>query len=295
LSNSHSPALLLHGGAGVLADRAYDREIEHMAALARAGRNLMIEGASALDAVVATVKALEESGLYVAGKGSSPNRAGRYELDAAVMDGATRNAGAVSALEGFLSPVEAARAVMEQTPHVLLAGAGAAAFADEHGLARVADPARYYVPAAAPDTRAIPTGTVGCAAIDAAGRLAAATSTGGVLNKYWGRVGDTPIIGSGTWADERAAISCTGQGEFFMRANAAADVSARMRYAKASLAAACGGVLDDVARLGGEGGLIAVDSAGRLHGCWNSPGMKRAFAHGDGRIEAGADASLAAF
>ncbi len=292
---SASPALILHGGAGVLAARSYDRELAHMAALARAGRQAILDGASALDAVTAAVRALEESGLYVAGKGASPNREGRYELDAAVMDGPTRNAGAVSALEGFLSPVEAARAVMEKTPHVLLAGAGAAAFADSQGLARVADPEAYYTPAAAPDARAIPTGTVGCAAIDAEGRLAAATSTGGVLNKLWGRVGDTPIIGSGTWADERAAVSCTGQGEFFMRANAAADVSARMRYSGATLEDAVSGVLEDVARLGGEGGIIAVDAAGRLHGAWNSPGMKRAFAHADGRVEAGADAALQAF
>jgi len=292
MTDTFRPALVLHGGAGVLAERSYDREIAHMAELARDGRQAMLDGASAVDAVVMTVRALEASGLYVAGKGSSPNRAGRYELDAAVMNGATREAGAVSALEGFLSPVDAARAVMEQTPHVLLAGSGAAAFAQEQGLAQVEDPHGYYIPAAAPDTRAIPTGTVGCAAIDASGRLAAATSTGGVLNKLWGRVGDTPIIGSGTWADERAAISCTGQGEYFMRANAAADVSARMRYAGADLAAACEGVLEDVAALGGEGGLIAVDSAGRLHACWNSPGMKRALAHGDGQVEAGAAKGL---
>ncbi|KAA5802289.1 isoaspartyl peptidase/L-asparaginase [Alkalicaulis satelles] len=280
-------ALVLHGGAGVLAERSYDAEIAHLHSLAEEGRAALDSGAPALDVVCDMVRALELSGLYVAGKGASPNRAGRYELDAAVMDGRARRAGAVSALEGFLSPVDAARAVMEHTPHVLLAGEGAAHFARERGLAPVRDPDGYYIPAAAPDTRAIPTGTVGAVALDASGALAAATSTGGTLNKVWGRVGDTPIIGSGTWADERAAVSCTGQGEFFMRANAAADVSARVRYAGSDLDAAVKGALDDVAHLGGEGGIIAVDASGAVSARYNSPGMKHAIAYPDGRITAG--------
>lgn len=279
------PVFVLHGGAGVLADREYDLEIAHMRRVAETARQALEIGASALDTVAAAVRTLEESGLYVAGKGASPNRSGRYELDAAIMDGATRNAGAVSALEGFMSPILAARRVMEQTPHVLLAGAGAAAFAREQGLEEVHDAPSYYIPAAAPDSRVIATGTVGAVALDRDGRLAAATSTGGTLNKVWGRVGDTPIIGSGTWADGRAAVSCTGQGEYFMRANAAADVSARIRYAGQSLANAVAGALEDVAALGGEGGIIAVDAAGGVSAQFNSPGMKRALVHADGRIE----------
>ncbi|XBQ16751.1 MAG: isoaspartyl peptidase/L-asparaginase [Oceanicaulis sp.] len=279
------PVFVLHGGAGMLAARSYDREEAHMAELAEIARDALLAGEAALDVVTDAVKDMEASGLYVAGKGASPNRAGRYELDAAIMDGPTRNAGAVSALEGFTSPVLAARRVMEETPHVLLAGAGAAHFAHEQGLEKVLDAPSYYVPAAAPDNRAIPTGTVGAVALDAAGRLAAATSTGGTLNKVWGRVGDTPIIGSGTWADGRAAVSCTGQGEYFMRANAAADVSARMRYADQTLDAAVEGALDDVAALGGEGGIIAVDASGAVSARFNSPGMKRALVHADGRIE----------
>ena len=279
------PVFVLHGGAGVLADREYDLEIAHMRRVAETARQALEIGASALDTVAAAVRTLEESGLYVAGKGASPNRSGRYELDAAIMDGATRNAGAVSALEGFMSPILAARRVMEQTPHVLLAGAGAAAFAREQGLEEVHDAPSYYTPAAAPDSRVIATGTVGAVALDRDGRLAAATSTGGTLNKVWGRVGDTPIIGSGTWADGRAAVSCTGQGEYFMRANAAADVSARIRYAGQSLANAVAGALEDVAALGGEGGIIAVDAAGGVSAQFNSPGMKRALVHADGRIE----------
>ena len=253
-----TPVLVLHGGAGVLAQRSYDREIDHLTALAERTRDTLLAGQSALDAVVEAVADLEASGLYVAGKGSAPNAAGRYELDAAVMDGANRNAGAVSALTGFLSPIRAARAVMETTPHVLLAGKGAEAFAEKAGLAQVGDPDAYYKSAADPDPRPIPTGTVGAVALDLGGRLAAATSTGGTLNKVWGRVGDTPII---------------------------ADVSARVKYAGRPLAEAVKGALEDVAQLGGEGGLIAVDASGAVTAQFNSPGMKRAIVHSDGRID----------
>ena len=279
-------AFILHGGAGVLAERSYDAEVEHMEALARSAKQALEAGGSAVDAVCAAVRAMEISGLYVAGKGASPNQAGRYELDASLMAGPGREAGAVAALEGFVSPIDAARAVMEHTPHVLLAGAGAARFCLDRGLERVEAAPDYYTPAAAPDSRAIPTGTVGAVALDQEGRLAAATSTGGTLNKVWGRVGDTPIIGSGSWADERCAVSCTGQGEFFMRANAAADVSARVRYAGETLDAAVAGALDDVKTLGGEGGIIAVGADGAVSARFNSPGMKRAIVHPDGRIEA---------
>ncbi|MCP2680631.1 isoaspartyl peptidase/L-asparaginase [Maricaulaceae bacterium NA33B04] len=279
------PVFILHGGAGVLAARSYDREEAHMAELAELARKSLDAGASAMDVVCSAVRTLEASGLYVAGKGSSPNRSGHYELDASVMNGPSRKAGAVAALEGFISPVEVARAVMNETPHVMLAGAGAASFARQHAFERVADPKSYYTPAGAPDTRELPTGTVGAVALDGRGRLAAATSTGGTLNKVWGRVGDTPIIGSGTWADERVAVSCTGQGEYFMRANAAADVSARVRYGGETLEAAVKGALDDVAHLGGDGGIIAIDAEGNVSAQFNSAGMKRAIVHADGRIE----------
>jgi beta-aspartyl-peptidase (threonine type) len=287
MSEAASPiAFVLHGGAGVLADRSYEAELAHMTRLCEAAHAALKGGGSALDAVCEAVKAMEASGLYVAGKGASPNQAGRYELDASLMDGSRREAGAVAALEGFLSPIDAARAVMERTPHVLLAGSGAARFCLDQGLEPVIDAPGYYTPAAAPDSRAIATGTVGAVALDGKGRLAAATSTGGTLNKVWGRVGDTPIVGSGTWADERCAVSCTGQGEFFMRANAAADVSARVRYAGQTLDAAVSGALADVAELGGEGGIIAVDASGAVTAQFNSPGMKRAIVHPDGRIDA---------
>jgi len=269
-------ALVLHGGAGVLADRNYDPETEHMHGLAETARGWLEAGKSAMDVVTDVVTELEACGLYVAGKGASPNVAGRYELDAAIMDGATQKAGSVAALAGFISPVGVARAIMERTHHVMLAGRGAEAFAAIENFDRVDSVNDYYTPAAAPDSRAIATGTVGCVALDTSGNLVAATSTGGTLNKMEGRVGDCPIIGSGTWADGEVAISCTGQGEYFLRRATAHDIAARMRYAGQTLEAAAAAAIEDVGTLGGEGGVIAVDRHGNIAHPFNSPGMKRA-------------------
>jgi L-asparaginase / beta-aspartyl-peptidase len=280
-------AMVLHGGAGVLAKKAYDREITHLRGLAELGKGMLNDGATALDVVESIVYELEISGLYVAGKGSSPNSDNRYELDAAIMDGETRNAGAVAAMEGFVSPVRAARKVMETTPHVMLAGWGANRLAEREKLEAVEDPGSYYVPAAVPDGRAYATGTVGCVALDREGRLAAATSTGGTLNKTPGRVGDCPLVGAGTWADQDVAISCTGQGEFFIRSLAAGTAAARIRYLHESPDEAARWALKDVKRLGGDGGIIAVGRDGRVAHPFNSEGMKCAVLHADGRILAG--------
>lgn len=284
---SEAWALALHGGAGPTRERTYAREEAHMRGVLDETAAMLDAGASALDAVTHAVQALEASGFHIAGCGADANADGVWELDAAIMDGATRKAGAVAALVGFESPVGVARAVMERTPHVLLAGAGAAAFAGREGFARVADPAAYYTPAVARPVKPgeLAHGTVGAVAKDRAGGLAAATSTGGLLHKLPGRVGDTPLIGAGTWADGRCAVSCTGQGELFIRANVAADVSARIAYARQSLHAAAAGALADMAALGGDGGLIAVDAEGALAAPFVSDGMKRGLANASGLRE----------
>jgi L-asparaginase/beta-aspartyl-peptidase (threonine type) len=283
-------ALAIHGGAGARRSRDYSREVPHMRGLVEAARDRLSAGASALDIVVETVQALEASGLYVAGRGASPNQAGRYELDAALMEGSDQRAGSVGALVGYQSPIAVARAVMERTPHVMLAGEGAAAFADRQGFDPIENPTSWFTRAGSGEDNRLSSGlahgTVGCVALDQAGRLAAATSTGGVFDKLPGRVGDCPLIGAGTWADRTAAVSCTGQGEYFIRANAAAQVAWRMRLAGEGLDQAAVVTLAQVGALGGDGGLIAIDAEGRIAMPYNSQGMKRACLHPDGRIEA---------
>ncbi|NBC20540.1 MAG: isoaspartyl peptidase/L-asparaginase [Alphaproteobacteria bacterium] len=280
-------SLVLHGGAGPLREGDEAGAEAHMAATLRAGGDALASGRPALDVVQTAVAALEESGFHIAGRGASPNAEGRWELDAAIMNGQTREAGSVAALRGFRSPVAAARKVLDHSPHVLLVGKGATRFLKPYRLARVRNPREYYRPAV---TRPVAPGelahgTVGAVALDTRGRLAAATSTGGLLGKTPGRVGDSPIIGAGTWADERVAVSCTGQGEYFMRCAVAADISARVRYARAGLGEAAGHALEDVRLLGGDGGLIAVDVLGNVTMPFTSQTMKRGVASSAGRFE----------
>jgi L-asparaginase/beta-aspartyl-peptidase (threonine type) len=277
--------LVLHGGAGVNPARDYAAVSAHLRDLVEAGAARLDAGASALETVEWAVARLEASGLYVAGRGSAPNSAGEVEFDACIMDGAAMRAGAVCAIRDVKSPIAAARAVLSHTPHVLLAGEGACQFAVERGLAAIGDdPAWFTLPVGVEqadiDAEAdmLSHGTVGAVALDREGRLAAATSTGGLFGKRPGRVGDTPIPGIGTWADDAMALSATGIGEHFILAGGVGDVAARMRYAGQGFEAASAAMLARVRSFGGDGGVIAIDAAGLPHFAYNSGGLKRAYA-----------------
>jgi L-asparaginase / beta-aspartyl-peptidase len=297
-------AMAIHGGAGTLPrhEMTPDREREYRDGLAGAlqtGVTLLARGASSLDAVTAAAVLLEDNPLFNAGRGAVFSHEGINELDAAIMDGATLNAGAVAALKHIKNPVQLARAVMERSAHVMLIGAGAEEFARAQGFSLV--PREYFATEERRqqlrriqqgDARLSPltishVGTVGAVALDAAGNLAAATSTGGMTDKRHGRIGDTPIIGAGTYADNRScAVSATGHGEMFIRAAAAHDICARMRYGGEKLAAAVGAVVQgELKRLKGEGGVIAVDRAGNVVMDFNCEGMFRACQYSDGRTE----------
>lgn len=289
------PALALHGGCGTLRKLELTPALEaaHRQALAEAlaaGWAVLAAGGPALDAVEAVVAVLEDCPLYNAGRGSVFTAAGTHEMDAAVMDGTGRRAGAVAAVAGVRHPVRLARAVLEHSGHVLLAGAGAGEFARARGL-EFQPPEFFHTEARwrqlqearAQDRVAmdhdLKFGTVGAVACDVRGGLAAATSTGGLTNKRWGRVGDSPVIGAGTFADDRsAAVSCTGYGEAFLRVAAAHDLAARVRHAGQSLAEAAAAVVHaELPAVGGEGGLIAVNAAGELALPFNTEGMYRAW------------------
>ena len=273
-----SYALALHGGAGPVAGRDYSVVEDHLRDLAARAEAKLQAGMSALDIVEFTVAELESSGMYVAGKGSAPNTAGYVELDASIMDGSSREAGAVAAIVGVVNPVSVARRVMEQTPHVMLTGKGALAFAEQQSCELVDDPDNYYVlPVGVYEDEIYEQkhGTVGAVALDTAGCLAAATSTGGTFGKLEGRVGDSPLIGPGTWADDNIAISFTGTGEHIIRSGGAISIAHKVA-AGASVERAIADVLDEIKRLGGDAGVIVIDRNGHIAMPWNSDGMKRA-------------------
>lgn len=298
---SDRPRFALHGGAGELPDDAGPQAEQRTALhdIARAAVALLQAGGSALDAVTLAVEQLEQCPLFNAGVGAVLNRNGQPELDAAIARGEDRGTGAVAGVSRVASPIRLARAVMEQSPHVLMAGDGAEQLARELGLPMVA-PESFVIPlrqaqlAAARrsgsialdhvDDRAAPDaafGTVGAIARDRHGRLAAATSTGGLTNKRPGRIGDTALFGAGTFADDGScAISCTGTGESFIRAAFGQAVHGRMVWGGLSLEAACAAALDDVRRLGGVGGCIAIDRDGRLCLPFNAGVLFRAWWNG---------------
>jgi len=270
-------AIAVHGGAGTI--RRTGRKIRDALALAlEAGHEILRAGGSSLDAVVASVVVMENSALFNAGRGSCASADGRHELDASVMEGARLRAGAVACVSRIRNPVLAARAVMEHTRHVMLAAGGAERFARSHGLEMVLP--KYFSKRKTRESH----GTVGAVALDRAGNLAAATSTGGYRGKLAGRVGDSPIIGAGTYADNRTcAVSGTGLGEAFIRTALAYDVAARMRYRGEALSRAASRALQRIARLDAYGGLIAVDRRGNVAMPFNSAGMVRAAIDRGGR------------
>jgi beta-aspartyl-peptidase (threonine type) len=302
----------LHGGAGTIerAELAPELETRYRDALREAaerGGAILASGGSALDAVTATVAYLEDNELFNAGRGAVFTAEGRNELDASIMDGLTRAAGSVAGLTHTRNPIRAARAVMEKSPHVMLVGAGADAFAGSQALEQV-DPAYFFTegrwrqleaflrqqnlplpprPSGAPTAEqaraAGPVddhtfGTVGAVAFDRDGNLAAATSTGGTTGKRWGRVGDSPIIGAGTYAQNGVCgVSATGTGEFFIRAGVARGICARMDLTGESAAQAAAALITDVGALGGDGGVIVLDRSGRHAFAMNTSGMYRAY------------------
>ncbi len=299
--------LAVHGGAGVIERGSLtpEREAAYRAALEaalRAGFDVIARGGSALDAVTAALAPMEDAPLFNAGKGAVFTSDGTVELDASVMDGATLGAGAVAGVTTIKNPVRAARLVLEQSPHVLLAGSGAEAFARQHGLEevengyfhtegrrealrRVQERERSESGSSDPEAWQM-TGTVGAVALDRAGHLAAATSTGGMTNKRFGRVGDSPIIGAGTYADDRTcAVSATGHGEYFIRLAVAHDLSARMMYLGETVGEAAHAVIHArLTGLGGTGGVIALDADGTVAMPFNTPGMFRGTIDAEGTV-----------
>ncbi|HEX8389331.1 MAG TPA: isoaspartyl peptidase/L-asparaginase [Sphingomonas sp.] len=298
--------LVIHGGAGVI-DEAHitpEREAAARAGLAaalEAGAAVLRNGWPAMDAVEAAIRVLEDDPCFNAGRGAALTYDGEVRLDASVMEGTTRAAGAVAGVSRTRHPVQLARAVMERSPHVFLAAPGADAFSLEQGLEQ-ADPHWFVTPERQEHLRELLAtdadrfdvemkyGTVGAVALDMDGRLAAATSTGGVTGKRWDRIGDSPVVGAGTWADDRAcAVSCTGSGEQFLRVGAAHAIAARMRYAGEDAGAAADAVLAEVVELGGTGGVIVVTPEGT--GLWRftTPGMYR------GRVSSGTEPETALY
>jgi len=310
-ADSASPiAFALHAGAGTIERNSLDPETEQqirslLAQAVQAGYRVLASGGNSLDAVTTAVVLLEDSPRFNAGRGAVFNAEGKHELDAAIMDGSNLQAGAVAAVHNVRNPILLARKVMTDSVHVMLIGEGAESFARDHGIAfeddeyfhtderwqqlqkaRAAESPQAHFVSESPDRWL---STVGAVALDAAGNLAAATSTGGTTNKRWGRVGDSPIIGAGTYADNRScAVSATGHGEYFIRATVARDICARIQFSGVSVAQAAETVVKgQLVEMGGEGGVIALDRHGNIAMTFNTPGMYRARIDTDGKMFVG--------
>jgi beta-aspartyl-peptidase (threonine type) len=302
--------MVIHGGAGTITKNSMtpEKEKSYTSALKQAleaGFAKIKSGASSVDAVQAAINILEDNPLFNAGKGAVFTSDGRNELDAAIMDGKTLKAGAVAGVTIIKNPIDAARAVMEKSEHVMLVGKGAEAFAKQQNLT-IVDPKYFFTKerweglqrtkerektnkdnrtsaGKFPDSKF---GTVGAVALDSYGNLAAGTSTGGMTNKKYGRIGDSPIIGAGTYANNKtAAVSCTGWGEYFIRNVVAYDLSAMMEYKNFSVQEAGDAVIKKVLELGGDGGLIALDKNGNMAMPFNTEGMFRGAITETGEIE----------
>lgn len=310
-SQNQKYVLVVHGGAGTIvkSQMTPEREARYRSGLEaalRAGYAVIQQGGEALDAVEAAVRVLEDDSLFNAGKGAVFTHDGRNELDASIMDGRNRNAGAVAGVTIIRNPITAARAVMEKSEHVMMAGKGAEEFAIQQKIDTV-HPSYFFT---APRWRSLQRalradsvnalqsnakiayeadqkfGTVGCVALDKNGNLAAGTSTGGMSNKKYGRIGDAPVIGAGTFADNNTvAISCTGWGEYFIRNVVAYDVSAAMEYTGATVQDAATATIKKVGDAGGNGGLIAIDKNGNIAMPFNTAGMYRGSVTENGEIE----------
>ena len=300
--------MVIHGGAGAMSrDRMTDEmEKTYRSVLQEAlntGEAILKEGGSSMDAIEATIQVMENAPVFNAGKGAVFTSEATVELDASFMDGETLNAGAIAGVKTVKNPIQAARKVMEESVHVMLAGSGADVFAKEQGL-EIVENSYFHTPRRLKQLQRMQEntgskaqgvanysepfekkyGTVGAVALDKAGNLAAGTSTGGMSNKRWGRVGDAPIIGAGTYADNNTcAVSCTGHGEYFIRNAIAYSVSARMAFGKQSLEEASNALIHEVLPpQGGTGGLIAVDKDGNIAMPFNTSGMFRGYVHSNG-------------
>nr|WP_321355880.1 isoaspartyl peptidase/L-asparaginase [uncultured Draconibacterium sp.] len=294
-------AIVIHGGAGVMSKDKMDEEARanYKAKLNEAlelGEQMLKDGAAATDVVVKVINVMENSPLFNAGKGAVFTHDGVNELDASIMEGETMNAGAVAGVQDIKNPINAAREVMDNSEHVMLSGKGASEFAKQQGLEIV--PNKYFytkrryqslqslLKRERERTEKDNTGTVGCAVLDTHGNLCAGTSTGGMTNKKFGRIGDSPIIGAGTYANNKTcAVSCTGHGEYYIRLGFARDISAMMEYQNLSVTNACKKEIDKLSELEGTGGVIGVDADGNIAMEFNTSGMFRGYIKSSGEKE----------